>query len=263
MAAIDLHLARLKARPWAWAIPWPAVEMIARKEGCELTAYLCPAGVWTIAWGETEGIQPGMRWTPDQADARLRQQLIRFTARVRELTTVTPNDNQLGALVSLAYNIGLAALARSTVLRLHNAGDTQGAARAFLLWDKARVNGKLTTLRGLTSRRVAESALYLTPVLPEEEEPMPQAVAEESPLTQSPIARGGAITAASGGAIGLLPLLDQVQATTATAEQSVGVLGRMREQLGITPEVLLGLLVASAGLYVWHWRRRQREQGWC
>lgn len=262
MAAIDLHIARLQARPWTWAIPWRAVEMIARKESCELAAYLCPAGVWTIGWGETEGIRSGMRWTPDQADARLREQLIRYAARVREMTAVTPSPNQLGALVSLAYNIGLEALRKSTVLRLHNAGDTQGASRAFLLWDKARVGGKLTTLRGLTSRRAAEAALYLTPEQAEEEEPMPQAVAPESSLSKSPIARGGAVTAASGGALGLLPLLEHVQTTTQAADQSVGVLGRIRSELGIAPEMVLGLLVAAAGLYVWHWRRKQRQEGW-
>lgn len=72
-----------------------------------------------------------------------------------------PTPNELGALVSLAYNIGVDALAGSTVLRRHNAGDREGAAHAFAMWNKARVNGRLRVLPGLVKRRAAEAALYL------------------------------------------------------------------------------------------------------
>jgi len=262
MAAIDLHIARLKARPWQWAIPWPAVELIARAESCELAAYICPAGKPTIGWGETEGVRLGMRWTPDQADARLRQQLARFSARVAELCTVAPTPNQLGALTSLAYNIGVQALARSTVLRLHNAGDPDGAARAFALWNKARVGGKLTIMRGLTRRRAAEAALYLTPQHAEQDEPMPQAVEPESSLAVSPIARGGAVTAGSGAALGLLSVAEQAQHSVSIADQGVGLIERVREALPVDPVILLALVVAAAGAYVWYWRSRQRREGW-
>ena len=68
-------------------------------------------------------------------------------------------DNQFGALVSLAYNIGLGGEAHSTVQRLHNAGDYQGAAQAFLMWDKA--GGRVVP--ALLRRRGEERALYLTP----------------------------------------------------------------------------------------------------
>lgn len=107
----------------SWPIVWPAVELIAAAEGCRLEAYLCPAGVWTCGWGETAGVRQGDVWSQDEADARLLSTLRALTIRVRGQCTVPPMPNELGALVSLAYNIGVDALAGSTVLRRHNAGD--------------------------------------------------------------------------------------------------------------------------------------------
>jgi lysozyme len=65
-------------------------------------------------------------------------------------------------MVSLAFNIGAAGYRSSTVLRRHRAGAYRAAADAFLLWDKAHVDGQLVTVAGLLNRRKAEMALYLT-----------------------------------------------------------------------------------------------------
>jgi lysozyme len=65
-------------------------------------------------------------------------------------------DNQFSAMVSLAYNIGVGAFARSTVARKHNEGDHQAAAEAFALWNKA--GGRV--LAGLVRRRKEEADLY-------------------------------------------------------------------------------------------------------
>ena len=146
-----------------WPIPMAAVALIAEAEGCRLNAYRCPAGVPTIGWGETDGVQMGDSCTQEQADRWLLEDLQERTRAVQALCTSTPSRNELGALVSLAYNIGVAALAGSTALRQHNSGDHLAAARALGLWDKARVGGVLTVLPGLTARRAREMALYLTP----------------------------------------------------------------------------------------------------
>lgn len=144
--------------------PWPiartAVELIADREqgpngGPALKAYKCPAGVWTLGFGETAGVKPGMTCTESEAWDMLLRDLTARTQAVQGMLTLPANENQLGALVSLVYNIGLEAFKKSSVLRLHNAGDFAGAARAFRLWDKARVNGKLQVLAGLTARRAA------------------------------------------------------------------------------------------------------------
>lgn len=262
--SVEVHVARLKARGWDWPILWDAVEMMARKENCLLTSYLCPAGVWTIGWGETEGVTRGMVWTADQADARLRQQVIRFTAAVRGMCTVYTTAHELSAMVVLAYNIGLGALRGSSVLRLHNRGDRAAAARAFALWNKARNprTGQLEVLNGLVRRRAQEAAIYLTPESPEEEEPIAQAVESESRLVASPIAQGGAVTATGGTALGLLSVIEPAQQVATVADQGVGVIARLREALPGDPAVLLALLVAGAGVYVMWWRMRQRREGW-
>lgn len=132
------------------------LALIKQFEGCKLTAYLCPAKVWTIGYGSTGAhVKPGMTITAREAEDLLRADLRRFEQGVAsELGDAT--DNQFSACVSLAFNIGLAAFLRSTVLRKHQEGDRAAAAHAFKLWNKA--GGKI--LPGLVRRRDAEAALY-------------------------------------------------------------------------------------------------------
>lgn len=241
-----------------WPIPMAAVALIAEAEGCRLNAYRCPAGVPTIGWGHTEGVRMGDTCTQHQADLWLVTDLQQRTARVEEMCRRRPTRNELGALVSLAYNVGEAGLRASTVLRQHNAGNTQAAARAFALWNKARVNGALTTLPGLTARRAREAALYLTPdVYPDE--PLPQAVESESSLAASPIARGGTVAAGVGvleavrqagdSVGGLKPAMEAIRAT-------------LVDTLGLPVEWLLPAVLVGAGIVVVRWRWLQRSGGW-
>lgn len=113
---------------------------------------------WTIGWGSTgPGIEPGTVWTKAQAEERFRADLSRFANGVEDaLDGAATTDRQFAALVSLAYNVGLANLKGSTLLRLHKAGDYAGAAAEFARWNRAA--GKV--LPGLTRRREAEAALY-------------------------------------------------------------------------------------------------------
>ncbi|HYI43718.1 MAG TPA: lysozyme [Sphingomicrobium sp.] len=133
-------------------------------EGCKLEAYPDPGSrdgnPWTIGWGATgPGIHKGVRWTQEQADARHEEDVARFAIGVERLLDGAPtNDNQFSALVSLAYNIGLGALAGSTLLKMHKAGDYANAAQQFLRWN--RNDGAV--MRGLSRRRAAEKALYET-----------------------------------------------------------------------------------------------------
>jgi lysozyme len=160
-------------------------------------AYRCPAGVPTIGWGCTKGVQLGMIWTREQATEGLRRELAECEDAVTRLVTVQINQHQFDALVSFAYNCGTGALAKSTILKRINAGDYEGAAAAFGMWDKARVNGKMTVLRGLTRRRAAERELFLRPV-EAEPEPMPQAVAPPPGISKSGTIWGTAAGAVAG-----------------------------------------------------------------
>jgi GH24 family phage-related lysozyme (muramidase) len=126
-------------------------------EGLRLEAYLDPVGVWTIGYGTTSGVRSGMVITATEAEDLLRQDLRRFEAAVAENVKVSINDDQFSALVSFTYNVGEGALSSSTLLRLLNQGNIQGAADQFPRWNKA--GGRV--LAGLTRRRNAERALFL------------------------------------------------------------------------------------------------------
>ena len=137
-----------------------AIEMIKQFEGCRLSAYRCPAGVWTIGWGETLGVKEGDVWTQEQADAVLRRRIGQFLlATLRRCPQLHAEVvGRLAACTSLAYNIGVGAFGASSVRRKTTRRDYQGGADAFLLWDKAA--GRV--LRGLTLRRQAERLRYLS-----------------------------------------------------------------------------------------------------
>jgi lysozyme len=232
------------------------LALIRDFEGFSAVAYLCPAGVWTIGYGFTQGVKEGDTITREAADARLAYEVDAFATGVANLISRPANENELAAMTSLAFNIGLAAFGRSTVLRAHNRGDTDAAARAFGLWNKA--GGKV--LRGLTRRRSAEAALYLEPVrleIPlqklsreaiEPEEAMPQRIDAERSLFRSEIVRGGS---AAGGVAGL----------TLAAEGARAV-SDIRSSLGdMLPYIALGIILAVS-VYIIYERVKQRRGGW-
>lgn len=134
---------------------------LEQKEGDRLKAYQDIGGHWTIGYGHTMGVTPGMVITQEQADALLGQDMMSFANSVLPLLTRLPSVPQYGAMLSLAYNIGLGGFKGSLVLQNHNAGKTAEAAKAFLSWDKAHVNGELVVVPGLLKRRQDERTMYL------------------------------------------------------------------------------------------------------
>jgi lysozyme len=137
------------------------LALLKELEGCKLTAYQDSAGIYTIGFGHTGAIFPGMVITRDEADQLCGYDLIGPEAAVSDAVQ-DATDNQFAALVLFTYNVGVGAFRQSTVLVRHLAGDYEGAANAFLFWNKAHINGVLTVVPGLTNRREAERALYLT-----------------------------------------------------------------------------------------------------
>lgn len=155
--AINAALAVTDIAPTHRNISAAGLALIKRWEGLRLKAYRCPAGIPTIGYGSTgPHVRMGMTITEPQAEALLRQDLVRFERAVNE---VAPNatQGQFDAMVSLAFNVGVDAFRRSTLLKRHLAGDTSGAAAAFGSWIFA--GGK--RLAGLVNRRADEAALYL------------------------------------------------------------------------------------------------------
>jgi lysozyme len=149
------------------------VDLVKKWEGFRPEAYLCPAGKWTIGYGVTAsaGIgvdpRPGMRVTREEADRHLQQALEKFAQQIRPGITAPINENEFGAFLSLAYNIGAGGFLRSSALRHFNAGDKVRAAENIKLWNKA-VNprtGQREVLHGLQKRREDEVRLFQTPVV--------------------------------------------------------------------------------------------------
>jgi lysozyme len=170
-----------------------AIKLIMGSEGCCLRAYPDPASPlsealvkrgllqhlkdgrivvpsdlrhlsgapWTIGWGETAGVTMGMVWTQEEADTKLRARvgffMLESMRKCPQLFLEPPE--RAAACTSLAYNIGLGAFGASSVCRKTKDQDFAGAARSFLLWNKA--GGRV--MRGLTLRRQAEAGLYSQP----------------------------------------------------------------------------------------------------
>ncbi len=217
--------------------------------GPALEAYLCPAGVPTIGWGHTgPDVRMGRKITAAEADYLLELDLLRTEASVSRLLQVPTNENAFAALVALCFNIGAARFETSTVLRLHNAGDWAGAARAFGMWNKGRNDkGKLVVLNGLVRRRAAEAALYMTPTADSQaRDPQRTRAADVVPTPDrlAPVAKVGGTIAA-----------------TATAAQQVVVqVGGVHQALvsvGINPQLAVLLLAIAAGVGIW-WATRRR-----
>lgn len=235
-----------------------ATPLVKEFEGLKLTAYYCPAGVATIGFGHTatvtdEDVRKGRKITKATAEKLLRDDLEKYGRDLLKHVKVEPNVNQLAAFISFVFNVGVAGFKGSTVLKRHNEGDFQSAARAFGLWNKATVNGKKTVLPGLTRRRAAEAALYLEPVEKGKDDAylMPQRVEPERSMTESSIVKAGTI---AGGTAAL-----------ATAAETVGTVARIKDGLVSLDAWLVPLLllvtVAAVGWAIYE-RLKQRKEGW-
>jgi len=140
-------------------------ELIKKFEGYSDRPYKCPAGISTIGYGNTyypNGTKVKItdkQITKEYANEILAHTADEFAEDVLKLVKSKITVNQLNALTSFAYNVGVSNLQKSTLLKLVNINPNDGnIAKEFLKWNKA--NGKV--LNGLTNRRIAESALYFT-----------------------------------------------------------------------------------------------------
>jgi len=141
------------------------LALIKEKEGWYPKAYLDPVGVWTIGWGTTGAdAVPGRVITKEQGEAFLRRDMREAENDIKKLVTVPLNQNQFDALVSFVYNLGAGNLGKSTLLKLLNRGNYEGAAGQFQYFNNARdrCTGRFGPLPGLTIRRRQERDLFLS-----------------------------------------------------------------------------------------------------
>lgn len=137
-----------------------AIDIIKRYEGLKLKAYKCPAGIWTIGYGHTSNVKKGDSISKSQAEELLLNDIKFFEEQVEALTECTLiNQNQFDALVSFAFNLGIANLKKSTLLKKIKVNpDDITIRKEFLKWVYA--NGE--KLNGLIARRECEANLYFS-----------------------------------------------------------------------------------------------------
>lgn len=132
------------------------INLIKKYEGLELKAYKCTAGIWTIGYGTTKGVVPGMAITEKQAEEFLKRDIRYFELWVDKLIDVPLKQNQYDALVSFTYNLGEGALKDSTLRKFLNQSRYDLVPAQILRWNKSK--GKI--LPGLVRRREEESKLF-------------------------------------------------------------------------------------------------------
>ena len=131
------------------------IDLIKQFEGLRLTAYKCPAGVYTIGYGHTRGVKRGMKITEEEASAYLAADLRNSEKAVERYDSIYHwKQNEYDALVSFTFNCGATNL--RSLLRNGRRNRSQIAA-TLPLYRKA--GGKV--LKGLERRRAAEKSLFL------------------------------------------------------------------------------------------------------
>ena len=132
------------------------IDLVKFFEGFEPKAYLCPANVWTIGYGRTKNVKEGDELTEIQAERDLLEELDEFAEQVLNTVKISLDQNELDALTSWTYNLGVGNLQSSTLLKKLNSGDKNSVPSEMVRWNKAA--GKV--LAGLTRRREAEAKLW-------------------------------------------------------------------------------------------------------
>ena len=142
-----------------------ALDIIREFEGFREQAYVDTDGTPVIGYGLSKvngrKVRLGDRISVAKADAVLSEQVLQLQKQIESMVDVELNSNQLSALSSFAFNVGIYGLESSTLLKKLNSGDYYGAANEFTRWNKATIRGIKRPLAGLTRRREAEKQLFL------------------------------------------------------------------------------------------------------
>ena len=136
------------------------LEIIKKYEGFSSQAYKCPAGVWTVGWGHTgRDINKDTILTREEAELTLQKDVANLQEQILFLLDDKPTTNELDALTSLVYNVGLGAFKKSRLLKRINLKENgELIAKEWIEFNK--VNGKV--VKGLLRRRAEEICLYFT-----------------------------------------------------------------------------------------------------
>ena len=203
------------------------VEIVKKFEGLHklrddglVHAYRCPAGVWTLGFGKTKGIRSGMTCTIAEAEQHLKDELDAHGKIVKRLVNVPLSQGQYDALVSFVFNVGGGNFKSSTALKRLNLGMYDDVPEQLTRWNKARVDGKLQPLRGLTRRRAAEAAIFSRDAQLPSDEGGPEMAQKPTAKAPKPLIKSKTMAGAgiAGAATGLNEVAGQLQGLVAYAD---------------------------------------------
>ena len=231
------------------------LAVVKEFEGLRLRAYKCPAAVWTVGYGHTSAagnpiVTPELVITNAEAEQILERDMVQYEDGVRKFVKVELTQNQFDALVDFAYNAGVGALQKSTLLKKVNAGKFDEVPAEFMKWTKG--GGK--ELPGLVRRRRAEVKLWRGL---DTEAPVPTSQARFQPdqpkasksITQSKEANA----AVAAGGLGTIAVVQEVMPMVREGGDLLG---------SLSPTILiLFVIIAAAGAVWWFRKQRLDEEG--
>ena len=185
-----------------------------------VSSYKCSAGRYTCGYGATRGVRSGTKWTKEYCEMRLIEDLNDHSKAIKKYVQVPLSQGQYDSLTSFIFNLGESAFRSSTLLKILNAGKYDEVPEQIMRWNKCRIDGKLTPLKGLTRRRTAEAAIFARDALLPGDEggpDMAQKVTAAAPksLIKSKTMAGAGI---AGAATGLNEVAGQMQGLLPYAE---------------------------------------------
>ena len=224
-------------------------DMLVDFEGVRLKAYRCPAGVWTIGIGATNPpVNATDEITKEEAFKRLDRDLVQYEDGVRKYVKVDLTQGQFDALVDFAYNAGVGALAKSTLLKKVNAEKFDEVPAEFMKWTKG--GGK--ELPGLVRRRRAEVKLWRGL---DTEKPVPVDEARAEPdqpkASKSIVQSREANAAVAAGGLGTIAVVQEVMPMVREGGDLLG---------SLSPTILILFVIIAAAGAVWYFRKQRLDE---
>ena len=222
-------------------------------EGLRLKAYKCPASVWTIGYGHTSAagapiVNPDLVITKDEAEEVLERDMEQYEEGVRKYVKVDLTQGQFDALVDFAYNAGVGALQKSTLLKKVNAEKFDEVPAEFMKWTKG--GGK--ELPGLVRRRRAEVKLWRGL---DTEKPVPVDEARAEPdqpkASKSIVQSREANAAVAAGGLGTIAVVQEVMPMVREGGDLLG---------SLSPTILILFVIIAAAGAVWYFRKQRLDE---
>ena len=229
------------------------LELVKEFESLRLKAYKCPAAVWTIGYGHTSAagapiVSADMLISKENAEEILQRDMVQYEDGVRKLVTVGLTQGQFDALVDFAYNAGVGALQKSTLLKKVNAEKFDEVPAEFMKWTKG--GGK--ELPGLVRRRRAEVKLWRGL---DTEKPIPVDEARTDPdqpkASKSIVQSKEANAAVVAGGLGTVAVVREVMPMVKEGGDLLG---------SLSPTILILFVIIAAAGAVWYFRKQRLDE---